>query len=383
MSVRKVVPRIARCLSKLIGKDNNRITIIYRGFSGSNLTPIIEALNEEEYDYKITIINDFQSHSERSSSNGRLAKFKSVFKKYWSVFRSKLVITTHGFYRLRSDTTMLNLWHGVPIKSMSLMHKTKNDAIGLIDDDYFLSTSPFFNTIMNACIGITVDKYYIAGYPRNDYLFKENGLTNLNYLLETKLQGKIVLYMPTYRSVDSRGETNKTLFGYPDFDMNRFRTFLSENDITFLVKLHPNDEQLILGNIPDNVNDRVILIKSDDLEKKKMDLYKIINAVDLLITDYSSIYFDFLLLDRPIIFTPMDLDEYRSNPGLLLEPYEFWTPGYKCLNQSDLQEKILLELRDGGSYGKERSVIKNIVHKYQDAYSTKRVLDLIHEIMSE
>ena len=114
-----------------------------------------------------------------------------------------------------------------------------------------------------------------------------------------------------------------------------------------------------------------------------MDLYKIINAVDLLITDYSSIYFDFLLLDRPIIFTPMDLDEYRSNPGLLLEPYEFWTPGYKCLNQSDLQEKILLELRDGGSYGKERSVIKNIVHKYQDAYSTKRVLDLIHEIMSE
>ncbi len=259
----------------------------------------------------------------------------------------------------------------------------KKDAIGLIDDDYFLSTSPFFNTIMNACIGITVDKYYIAGYPRNDYLFKENGLTNLNYLLETKLQGKIVLYMPTYRSVDSRGETNKTLFGYPDFDMNRFRTFLSENDITFLVKLHPNDEQLILGNIPDNVNDRVILIKSDDLEKKKMDLYKIINAVDLLITDYSSIYFDFLLLDRPIIFTPMDLDEYRSNPGLLLEPYEFWTPGYKCLNQSDLQEKILLELRDGGSYGKERSVIKNIVHKYQDAYSTKRVLDLIHEIMSE
>ena len=147
--------------------------------------------------------------------------------------------------------------------------------------------------------------------------------------------------------------------------------------------MHPNDEQLILGNIPDNVNDRVILIKSDDLEKKKMDLYKIINAVDLLITDYSSIYFDFLLLDRPIIFTPMDLDEYRSNPGLLLEPYEFWTPGYKCLNQSDLQEKILLELRDGGSYGKERSVIKNIVHKYQDAYSTKRVLDLIHEIMSE
>lgn len=71
-----------------------------------------------------------------------------------------------------------------------------------------------------------------------------------------------------------------------------------------------------------------------------MDFYNILNAVDILITDYSSIYFDFLLLDRPIIFTPIDYEEYKHNRGFLLEPFDFWAPGDKCFCYEDLKLTI-------------------------------------------
>ncbi len=58
--------------------------------------------------------------------------------------------------------------------------------------------------------------------------------------------------------------------------------------------------------------DNLHILEDNYLRDKRLDLYEVVNAADLLITDYSSIYFDYLLLDRPIIFTPLDLEEYRK-----------------------------------------------------------------------
>lgn len=373
---------ITRCLSKIIKKDSRLVTIIFRGYSGSNLSPIIEKLGDEKYEnYKIKIIYDGRTTRDFLSKEiNKFDLFKARVQKYKYVFRSNLVITTHGFYKLRNDTTMINLWHGIPIKTMSLMNKGKTDAINSIQDDYFISTSCFFNTVMNSCLGIMGDKYVITGYPRNDYLFHENGIENLNNLLDMQIEGKIVLFIPTYRNGRTHEDINN-IFNFPYFDADKFNNFLEKNDITLLLKLHPNEEHLILSKYDDFVNSRIILISGDNLEGKEMDLYKVINAVDLLITDYSSIYFDYLLLDRPVIFAPMDLQNYRENRGLLLEPYEFWTPGYKCLNQEDLQEKILLELNNPDYFREQRKIIRDIFHKYQDGNSTERVMGLINDIM--
>ena len=104
------------------------------------------------------------------------------------------------------------------------------------------------------------------------------------------------------------------------------------------------------------------------------------NGVDLLITDYSSVYFDYLLLDRPIIFVPVDLEEYRKTRGFLLEPYDYWTPGKKALNQKDLQNMILQSFIKDDNV-ERRNELKNIVHYYQDGNSSERVWNLIDRIL--
>lgn len=377
--MKKILINIIQLFSKIIIKDKRLLTLFYNGYSGSNLSPIIDYyINNPPEDYKIKVIRIDKLLSEAEDV---FMKIKNRFKIFKYTLKSGTIISTHGLHRLRNDNIMINLWHGIPIKSMSLMNKAKTDDLNQVKDDYFISTSVFSNTIINSCLGITAEKYHIAGYPRNDYLFSENGVENLNNLLNIKAEGKIIMFMPTYRQRNDKKDSVNNLFGFLDFNMKEFDEFLEKNNITLLLKLHPNEENLVIDKYIDFINDRIILIKSSDLEIKEMDLYKIINSIDLLITDYSSIYFDYLLLDRPIIFTPTDLNEYRSNRGLLLEPYDFWTPGYKCLNQEVLQEMIYLCLKDSTQYKEERKVIRDIVHKYQDGNSTDRVMDLIESVM--
>ena len=373
---------LLRILSKIIKLDEDSITLIYKGYSGSNLSPIIEGLKENNNSYKVNIVLDHIDYN--NYKKGDISKFefyKKRLEKYRLVFRSKLVITTHGFYRLRNDNVMLNLWHGMPLKSMSLMNKSKEDAIGYIEDDYFLSTSEFFNTTMNSCIGIEADKYYIGGYPRNDYLFKENGKKNLKLLTKKANDKKIIMYMPTYRDLSTGKGSENNIFRFNEFDFKKFNNFLESNNLMFLLKLHPNEERQFLDAYKNYNSNNIFLIKGEDLEAEKMDFYKILNAADILITDYSSVYFDYLLLNRPILFTPTDFEEYKAHRGFLLEPYDFWAPGLKCGNQDELERNILASIKDPNMYKKERETIRDLIHKYQDAKSTDRVMDLINEIM--
>jgi len=93
------------------------------------------------------------------------------------------------------------------------------------------------------------------------------------------------------------------------------------------------------------------------------------------------VHFDFLLLNKPIIFIPTDIEEYRKKRGFLLEPYDMWTPGPKVYTQKELQNEILKSLNDPSYYAEERERLKNIVHYYQDANSSKRVWEFINSLI--
>jgi len=100
---------------------------------------------------------------------------------------------------------------------------------------------------------------------------------------------------------------------------------------------------------------------------------------DLLITDYSSVYFDYLLIDKPVIFVPTDIEEYSQKRGFLLEPYDFWTPGPKVYNQDNLLNSILANLNEPNKYKKERNLINSMINYYKDNKSSERVWNLIKE----
>ncbi|MCX5773226.1 MAG: CDP-glycerol glycerophosphotransferase family protein, partial [Fusobacteria bacterium] len=105
-----------------------------------------------------------------------------------------------------------------------------------------------------------------------------------------------------------------------------------------------------------------------------LDVNEIIGDVDLLMTDYSSVYFDFLLLNRKLIFIPSDIEEYDLNRGFVFEKYYDITPGEKVFTQEMLQKSLICE---EDLYIKEREYVKNMLHRYSDNNSCERVWEKI------
>ena len=375
---KKIIIGGLRLLSIFVRIDKKLITIMYNGYSGSNLTPIIKYLKTYKgNEYKINIV---RIDKEFNNSNNILLKYVSKINMLKYGMKSKVILSTHGFYKISKKNCYINLWHGFPLKSMALLNKSQSDVIGSINDDIIATLSNLNTTVLNSCLGLTANQYCITGYPRNDYLYIEDGLQNLRKITGRDIKKKIILYMPTYKD---NPDTEYNLFGFSKFDYNVFSNYLKENELFFMVKLHPNDEVKLRQKYDGFFDDNIFILDSSMLDKFELDLYQIINSVDLLITDYSSIYFDYLLLDRPIIFTPTDFDDYIKNRGILLEPYDFWTPGPKCLEQYNLQIEIIRLLDNKNYYSSERKTIKKLIHYYFDGKSTDRVIQLIIDKMDE
>jgi len=123
------------------------------------------------------------------------------------------------------------------------------------------------------------------------------------------------------------------------------------------------------------------VLRADALSWTNTDPYQILSAADLLITDYSSVYFDYLLLDRPTVFVPVDVDQYRAARGFLLEPYEFWTPGPKVLDQEALEAEIRASLDDPTHGADQRHLINSIINQVADNSSCERVWQEIQNML--
>lgn len=170
---------------------------------------------------------------------------------------------------------------------------------------------------------------------------------------------KNILYAPTFRDIDRNTILNAK------FDLQRLNNFLKKFSAIFLIKFHPIIK--LEKNLQKYSN---IFFVSPNT-----DIYPLLKYVDILVTDYSSIYFDFLLLDKPIIFFPYDFEKYISKDRELYFNYNDFTPGMKANNFKELLKKIELTLTNKNDEYKEfRKRIKNLVFKYEDGNSSERLL---------
>lgn len=358
-----------------ISRKNNKIALVSNNNSGSNTYALYKYIPKEIKDkYDVRLI------SENIKDNNY----------YLDLFESAMVVRTHDSYYMEEQINV-QLFHGFVFKGISNMSKyfmqnKKYNQKTWRKLDVITSYSQTYSTLLNACYGVDGNKYVVTGMPRNDLLLKSKGRENLTKILnEDFANKKVALYMPTFRETIygevNGSESNYDIFSMADFNIKEFDAFLEGLNLLLIVKLHPSSIKQASNYVELSNLNNIYSLEDSNLLEAELDSYEIINAVDLLITDYSSIYFDYLLLNRPIIFTPLDLEDYEKNRGFLVEPYDFWAPGPKCYTLGELKEEIQKCLSESNYYEKEREIVCNIVHHYKDDNSSQRVWNLIDDLI--
>lgn len=371
---------------------------------------IMTALRDEEYKRTITL-NEFNAADANVYALKKYMpeKYKGTYKLNMiygrdvydiaNIVRVPLIssVTISGFntfVNYPKFTYNIDVGHGdVAFKACGLMDK-KNKQFAFTPKEYesidkICTISTMATVIKSAFSAIPEDKYEITGNPRTDILCLSNGKENLEKLLNMKLDNKKIIFnMPTFHTHENSGVVNGSQelndsIKIKGFNYEKFDDFLKTNNIICISKVHHGEERTVTNKTKSRELSNLKFISNEDLESCGLNLYEILNAAHLLLTDYSTIYGDFLFMNKPIIFINTDIDEYREKKGLMLEPYDFWAAGPKVQKRDTLEIEILKCLRDENYYKNERDTIKNVFYYYKDSKASLRVWDFIHRVLGK
>lgn len=225
---------------------------------------------------------------------------------------------------LRKNRLIINLWHGVPLKKIALLDPNLKKAARIYFKKIFsenytcvLTTSHELIPLMARSFAISEDKIKVWGQPRNDGMFQVNDRKKILGGLYPDLPeyGQTVLYAPTFRDY---GQVK--LFPFEDFSLEQMEAFLEEKKMILFIRTHVAEQ----GSATPYLGRRIRFLGNE----QAADVTGILNIFDCLITDYSSIYIDYLLTDKPMIFLPYDRQQYLDGRGMNFD-YDDVTPGSK------------------------------------------------------
>lgn len=236
---------------------------------------------------------------------------------------------------LHKKRLIINLWHGVPLKKIALLDPNLKKAARIYFKKIFsenytciLTTSHELIPLMARSFAVSEDKIKVWGQPRNDGLFQKNDCREILGQLFPDLPEytKTVLYAPTFRDY---GQVQ--LFPFKDFDQKQLEAFLDEKNMLLFIRTHVAEQ----GSAAPYLGKRIRFLGNEQAE----DVTGILNIFDCLITDYSSIYIDYLLTDKPMIFLPYDRQQYLDGRGMNFD-YDDVTPGPKPETFNDFLDAL-------------------------------------------
>jgi len=367
-------------ISSFIPKEENKVLFHSTPDFSDNPRYVYEIIKDKK-NYRI-VWAVYDKTQFKNSGNTIFVKYGTL-DYFYHLVTSKYLVLSHGvpYGKARNQIAIL-AWHGIALKAEGYYKKLKLNLAEKINFmitrkrvDYFIVPSEFTRIIFSSIFQIPPHKFYVLGQPRCDALFKsrEEGICILSKIIKEKIDAntKIVAYLPTFRLYD-RKSMEKIVSCL--FTSEKFREFLVKNDLIFLYKPHIKDE-IFVKKISKVEN--IKIISNDELKRYKLTVYDFLSAVDVLITDYSSVYFDFLLLNRPIVFYVPDFEEYHKERGFTLEPFDFWTPGKKAKTIDELIEALKEAIKNPKNYEYERTHFQNLFFKYKDRRSSERVAKII------
>ncbi len=276
---------------------------------------------------------------------------------------------------LEKNRLIVNLWHGVPLKKIALMDPNLKKAARIYFKKIFsenytwiLTTARELVPVMAKSFQVSEDRLRVWGQPRNDCIFdppdRKQVLKGIyRDLPEYK---KVVLYAPTFRDYG-----NTRLFPFGDFDKKIFEDFLEQEKILLLLRLHIKEAAAADAY----VSSRIRRFGSDEAG----DVTGMLGMFDLLITDYSSIYIDYLLTDKPLMFLPYDRERYLDGRGMNFD-YDEVTPGPKPETMKEFMREIREFMNGEDSWKKERDRVNLKFNEVKEPCSSNICNQVLLEI---
>ncbi len=385
----KVIRILYRLTYKLVSVDERLVIFISfhgRGYS-DNPRAIYEQMRKDDRfkDYRfIWFIKDHKTKNLEIPG----AEIKEYFSfpyfyylskaKYW-VINCKMPL----YICKKPKQVYLQTWHGTPLKRLAHDIQASEDTtfyrsgvsfeqmcysydVDVERYNYMISPNKFCTEVFQTSFQIDRDRLIETGYPRNDFITNasKEEVIELKKKFNLPLDKKIVLYAPTWRD-NSYVASGYTFELKADFE--KWRELLGDDYIVvfkphyLIINKYENDHSLdgFLYSIPASAEINELYVLSD-----------------ILITDYSSVFFDYAVLNRPIYFYMYDLEEYKGElRGFYLDIYKE-LPG-KIYEDESL---MLKEIKEGIYDYSYLETFNDRFNSEQDGHCAQKVIDIVfHE----
>lgn len=330
---------------------------------------------------------------------GAEAYLSNSLKGFWLSCRAGLVVACCGNLDVNrlaiARAKKLQLWHGSPMKKIGLADKFARKPTRILKLlqkiwqlvfpftkekwDVVIAAGDAFQEYMAGAFGMDLQQVKVTGYPRNDIFFRVPTPTvPLLDNIKNKTGAKhIILYAPTHRKEGVKEDMDKL---FETFKSDDFERFLKEHNAVLLIKMH--------------YYFRFFSEKVDFCEKKSRvywlngaavpEINLLLNFTDILITDYSGVYFDYLLLDKPVVLAPFDLEHYLAGDREMYEDYNLVaTAGPRCRDWPEVMEACRNILSGNDEYQENRRLAGRKYNAYLDGNSCARVIEVARAMVGE
>ncbi|KQU58408.1 hypothetical protein ASG66_15355 [Bacillus sp. Leaf406] len=301
---------------------------------------------------------------------------------YYYLAKSRFWVNNQNFptyIKKPKGTTYLQTWHGTPLKKMLFdIENIQGRSEGYLDRvhgatkqwDHLISPSPYASEAFRSAFRYTGDIMEV-GYPRNDIFHHDNRFdiqTRVKRKLGLPQDKKVILYAPTFRDNETKGK-NKFVFDIK-MDLHRMQEQLGE-DFIILLRMH-----VVISNklrIPEELRSFVYNV-SEYPEIQELSLIS-----DVLITDYSSVMFDFANTGQPILFFTYDFDEYKNDIRGFYIDFEHEAPGPLLYDTDGLIDSLKRLNEVKAHYHKKYDEFQNKYCYLEDGNAASRVVDRLFD----
>ncbi|MGL5901977.1 MAG: CDP-glycerol glycerophosphotransferase family protein, partial [Cetobacterium sp.] len=339
---------------------------------------------EKNIDEKYKLVWLVQDPNKFKNIKFKNTKFIQIFPKnilellelIYYIAVSKFAFYSHRapFFKLNRGERFINLWHGSPLKNVNFCNLGFNF-------DFVIYGSEIYKEYYISELKCKENQLLPLGNPRNDFLKNEKKGKVISKLFPEVKYKKNVIWMPTYRKHKNGNNTFKIeidyKYGVPIIEekmiLQDLDRYLIEREILLIIKLHPAEDisKMELGNVKN-----IKFLLNEELDENNIQLYSLISETDSLLTDYSSVYVDYLLLNKPIAFTINDMKEYET--GFVFKDILKYLPGSHINDYHDLKKYFEDVGNSTDIYTKKRLEVNKLLNKYSDGFSKRIVEEFIN-----